>query len=316
MGITVGIPRAMLYYDYFPLWEGFFRGLGADVTVSPPTTARILERGVRAAVNEACLPVKIAFGHVQELDGAADVLFVPRMVSVGRGTYTCPKLLGLPDMIRHGLDLRTPVVDTCVNLRRGRIHFYRTLLDLGRRFSAGPARVWAAYRQGLAAWHRYQARLRAGEIPEAGPFPEEGDGTGELVLGVLGHPYNIYDRVASLNLLDRLRELGARVITAEMLPARTVDLAAAELPKPLFWSGGRRTVGTAFHLAGGVDGLVHLVSFGCGPDSMVGELLERGIRRRGKVPFLLLTVDEHTAEAGLVTRLEAFVDLVRRRNRT
>ena len=58
----------------------------------------------------------------------------------------------------------------------------------------------------------------------------------------------------------------------------------------------------------GIDGIIHLISFGCGPDSLVGELVERRAQRGRGFPFLLLTLDEHSGEAGLTTRLEAFVD--------
>ena len=60
-------------------------------------------------------------------------------------------------------------------------------------------------------------------------------------------------------------------------------------------------------MQGKCRGIIHLISFGCGPDSLVGELVERRARRKG-FPFLLLTLDEHSGETGLLTRLEAFVD--------
>jgi len=62
-----------------------------------------------------------------------------------------------------------------------------------------------------------------------------------------------------------------------------------------------------------VDGFIHVVSFGCGPDSMVGEIAERETRRSSNLPYMALTIDEHTAEGGLLTRLEAFTDMLARR---
>jgi predicted nucleotide-binding protein (sugar kinase/HSP70/actin superfamily) len=56
-------------------------------------------------------------------------------------------------------------------------------------------------------------------------------------------------------------------------------------------------------------------SFGCGPESLVGELLARWVKRRRGIPFMLLTIDEHSGAAGLVTRLEAFTDMLLRREK-
>lgn len=61
-----------------------------------------------------------------------------------------------------------------------------------------------------------------------------------------------------------------------------------------------------------IDGIIYLACFGCGPDSMIGEMAER--YTTGK-PFMLLTIDEHSGEAGMMTRLEAFCDMLRRRRR-
>ncbi|AYO30678.1 hypothetical protein D2962_08620 [Biomaibacter acetigenes] len=59
-----------------------------------------------------------------------------------------------------------------------------------------------------------------------------------------------------------------------------------------------------------IDGIIHVASFGCGPDSLIGELLEHRVMREYKVPFLYLTLDEHSGEAGFDTRLEAFLDIL------
>ncbi len=48
---------------------------------------------------------------------------------------------------------------------------------------------------------------------------------------------------------------------------------------------------------------------------MMIDVIQRAAKALGRVPLAMLTIDEHTGEAGLVTRLEAFVDMVRRRKR-
>ncbi|MFQ6098564.1 MAG: acyl-CoA dehydratase activase, partial [Armatimonadota bacterium] len=59
----VGIPRGLLFNDYFPLFNAFFSELGYEVVVSDPTNAHIVELGVDAVVGEPCFPMKVAHGH-------------------------------------------------------------------------------------------------------------------------------------------------------------------------------------------------------------------------------------------------------------
>ena len=58
-----------------------------------------------------------------------------------------------------------------------------------------------------------------------------------------------------------------------------------------------------------------LTAFGCGPDSLMVERITRYAKRLKK-PLLNLTVDEHTGEAGFITRIEAFTDMLFRKKRT
>lgn len=61
-----------------------------------------------------------------------------------------------------------------------------------------------------------------------------------------------------------------------------------------------------------VDGIIFLTSFSCGPDALTSEIVSQHAHSNG-IPYMLLTVDEHTAEAGFITRLEAFTDMLKRR---
>jgi predicted nucleotide-binding protein (sugar kinase/HSP70/actin superfamily) len=68
-----------------------------------------------------------------------------------------------------------------------------------------------------------------------------------------------------------------------------------------------------YYLAGEVDGIIGVIAFGCGPDSLMIDVVTRAAKRKFNKPLMNITIDEHTAEAGLVTRLEAFVDMLQRR---
>ena len=95
--MLVGIPKGLLYYNYYPFYQRFFTELGAEIIVSPDTNKQILNDGIKYCVDEACLPVKIFHGHVSYLKDKCDVILLPRIIQIRKREYICPKFCGLPD---------------------------------------------------------------------------------------------------------------------------------------------------------------------------------------------------------------------------
>ena len=98
----VGIPKAMLYYTYFPFWYGFFNELGIEVILSDNTTKKTISDGASLVVTETCLPIKVYVGHVLNLiNKGVKNIFVPSIQSIAPKIYNCSKIRGLPDLIRN-----------------------------------------------------------------------------------------------------------------------------------------------------------------------------------------------------------------------
>lgn len=353
MGKKIGIPRGLFYYRYFPLWKTFLEELGAEITVSDTTNKRILDDGVKACVDEACLPVKLFHGHVINLADRVDYIFIPRFTSISKNEYICPEFGGLPDMVRHTLKHLPHLIDTEVNLRKSARNSWSAALETGSYFTRDKALVKRAYTKALWDYRAFRDRARSGELPFSGGdannrgvvFNADKTGRGcascspagckttgcstanystgscgsgsvqgrSLKIAVIGHVYNIYDRYINMDMLDKLKKNGVQTITVEMIDEGEINRNAALLNKPMFWNFGRKAVGSAFHLIGGkeLDGIIYVMSFGCGIDSFVCDLIERKVRRESAIPFIVLTLDEHSGEAGMNTRLEAFIDMIR-----
>ncbi len=298
---TVGIPRGLLYYYYGDVWDGFFRRLGADPVVSPETTQSVIEAG--GCIDEVCLPVKAFFGHARALADKVDLLFLPRVVSAAAGHYSCPKIIGLPDIMRAALPGGPPLVAPTVDLRSSRRSLLHAITGVGETLGRSPLYSLYAWQR---AW-RECCRPNAGAVA--------GDTADRPRIVLVGHPYILYDRQISMDVIGKLAGMGMDVVTPDRADPRAADQAASALPKNIFWHYCRSLAGAALAFLAASpppDGMIFLTSFACGPDSLIGEQLRLQAGRRG-VPFLLLALDEHTAEAGLVTRLEAFTDMLRRR---
>lgn len=84
----------------------------------------------------------------------------------------------------------------------------------------------------------------------------------------------------------------------------------------MYWANEYEMTGGAGHFLqdNNIDGIITINAFGCGPDSIMVERISRAARKFNK-PVLNLSVDEQTGEAGFVTRIEAFTDMLFRKKR-
>ncbi len=324
MAVKVGIPRALLFYLYYPMWQAFFNEIGVQVIPSGRTTKSILDDGIREALADVCVPIKLYYGHVMDLKGKVDYLFIPRVVCLNGKTIYCPKFLGLPDMIKYSIDDLPPIIDVRLDSRQGRFALLKAYSEIGKYFGATKMTAVRAYLKALGLHYHFRRLLNKGWSPPEAMELLRTPGAGEmgvqpkvnLKFAVLGYPYSIYDSFISVNIVKKLRQLGVSVMTAENIhPALLALQRNCDLPKRLFWTLSD-VVLKAAHLLfkqGRVDGVLHLTAFGCGPDSLLNKLIEMEAKKHRNVPFMTLMIDEHTGEAGMATRLEAFVDMVRRR---
>jgi len=317
--IKVGIPRALLYYQYYPMWKTFFEGLGAEVVVSPPTTQAMLASGSSRVVAETCLPVKVFCGHVLALVKECDYIFIPAIRSVKRKIYNCSKFLGLPDMTKAVIPESPPILDIDIDINKGKRKLYQAIYRLGRCFTWNPLRVRKA---AISAW---QAHLKYSQLmsshgltpPQAieGVKPQTPPTTPATV-AVVGHPYLLYDEHINHRLIHRLEEAHYKVLTPEMLTPQQLESAITRLVGRPYWTYEEEVVGAGGHyLKSGTDGVIGIMAFGCGPDSLMMNMVHRQAAKLRTSSFMCLTLEEHTAEAGIVTRLEAFLDMIQRRKK-
>jgi predicted nucleotide-binding protein (sugar kinase/HSP70/actin superfamily) len=311
---VVGIPRGLFYYKYYPLWKSFFEEMGAELAVSPQTNRGILDCGIASCVGEACLPLKAYFGHALALADRADMLFVPRYMSVAPKEFICPKFGGLPDMVKSSLKGLPQLLSPEVNLHDRADGGLRAALEAGRALGAGRVQAKRAYERAVQAYlHNRAAQVGTSLGTEELPQNKAASGSGpegkKLRILLLGHAYTVGDRFINMEIVRKLNSLGAEAVALEHFDGRDLRQAAEPLAKPLFWSYGTEALGSAYLLTARrpVDGVLHLTCFGCGVDSFVGYLFERRVRQGG-IPFATVSLDEHTGEAGLQTRLEAFTD--------
>ncbi|TYQ16455.1 UNVERIFIED_CONTAM: putative nucleotide-binding protein (sugar kinase/HSP70/actin superfamily) [Acetivibrio alkalicellulosi] len=317
----IGIPKCLLYYQYYPLWKVFFEELGAEVILSDNTTKKIMDDGVKLCVDEACLPIKLFYGHVLNIKDKVDYLFIPRLTSVSKNEYICPKFGGLPDMIKHTVKDLPKIIDTEINLRKSKKKAFTTALEIGQFFVSDKTKIKKAFKEAITSYGEYRKKVKQGVIPtdilDKKLSVVKKNDENMLNIAVIGHSYNLYDKYTNMNMIEKLKNNGINVITVDMVDGKIIDEKVKQLNKQMFWYFGRKAIGSAYHFmeTGEIDGIIYLMAFGCGVDSFICDFIERKIRKNSEIPFIVLNIDEHTGEAGMDTRLEAFTDMIRWRYR-
>ncbi|MEK7448931.1 MAG: acyl-CoA dehydratase activase, partial [Planctomycetota bacterium] len=99
----IGIPRILMAFELYPLWQTFFKELGYEVILSSPTNRSLVKKGVEHVVAEPCFPIKTAHGHMLDLlEKKIDYLFLPVMINMPKlsadfdRSYLCPYVQSLP----------------------------------------------------------------------------------------------------------------------------------------------------------------------------------------------------------------------------
>lgn len=324
--MRIGIPRGLFYYHYYPMCKTFFEQLGAEVVVSPPTSKDTLMSGCSRLIAETCLPVKVFCGHVLSLVDKCDYVFIPSIRSIEPKVYSCPKSIGLPDMMRVAVPECPPILDPDIDISNGKRNLYQAIYKLGCAFTRNPFKIKKASEKARQIHQEFQTQMQSQGLttpeviermfPQPGEEPKDNDSNPTITIALIGHPYLVYDEYINHRLASRLREMGVKVLFPEMVGKRELRAAIYELVERPYWTCEDEIIGAGvYYLRGDTDGVISVAPFGCGPDSLMIALLQHYAKRSGK-PFMSLTFDEHTAETGLITRLDAFLDMVRRKKKT
>lgn len=310
---TVGIPRALLYHRYHAMWHTFFESLDRTVVVSEPSDRALLETGAQLSIDECCLASKLYLGHTASLIGHCDALFVPSIDNLDHFQGFCTKFQALPDLVANTFSREKPRIISCeVDKVDTHISEEEAYTDLALRFGATKKEAKAAYRDAVSAQHEAdQEQAHAQEKHLKAAIETEGEDRPLRIL-VAAHPYVIHDPFIGQPIVDMLDEMGACTLFADRYDHERALKKSFEFSETLPWIINREIIGAILCLHETIDGIVLVTAFPCGPDSMTNDALVRCIK--GK-PILSLTVDAQSGTAGLETRLESFVDILRYQQR-
>ncbi|MBI5526733.1 MAG: hypothetical protein HY897_10410 [Deltaproteobacteria bacterium] len=308
---SVGIPRALTTWMYFPLWRTFLSAIGLRPVLGPRNTDEVREAGVRAVPSDYCFPVKVAHGQVATLleRMRCDFVLVPDMIGAEENTKTtnslfCPYVETFGSIAKNGRPEPDRFLAPLIDMRWKE----EGILDeIEKTF--GPATglertaLKAAWREAVAA----QARYRRAMEDEGRKLLSDLERAGGRGIALLGRAYNTVDLDLNLSIPRKLARLDLTVIPSDMLPIRP-DAFEGTFAN-MYWATGQTILSAAKTVAShpNLHG-IFFSNFKCGPDSFILSFVEKIM---GDKPMLTLELDEHGADAGYATRIEAFLDVLR-----
>lgn len=316
----------MSFYNNYPFYYGFFTDLGIKIVLSDITTKETLSKGSSLVVTETCLPIKIYVGHVLNLlDKGIDKIFVPSIQSIAPKIYNCSKIRGLPDLIRNVVKRDFTIIEATLDKSEKNQGLYEFLAEAVKPFGITDMnRIKKASKAGWRTYNNFYIMSKSGmSYQKAMNYALQGkvfieNQTKEypISIALISHGYNILDDRASMKIFDKLEKMDVKVYSSLQLSKEQMDDGILTLGQNIYWANEREMTGAAGHYMkdAKIDGIITLTAFGCGPDSLMIERITRKAKHFNK-PLLNLTVDEQTGEAGFITRLEAFVDMLFRKKR-
>lgn len=324
--MKIGIPRAMSFYNNYPFFYGFFSDLGIEIVLSDRTTKKTLSNGAALVVSETCLPIKVFVGHVLNLlEKGVDKIFVPSFQSIAPKIYNCSKIRGLPDLIRNVVKQDFTLIEATLDKSEKNQGFYEFLAETVAPFGiTDKNKIKKASKVGWKVYNNFMVMTQSGmDYKQAMNYALQGkvfitndNNEYPISVALVSHGYNIYDERTSMKIFDKLKDMDVKVYSSLQLTKEQMEEGINALNQNIYWANEHEMTGCAGHYLkdNKIDGLITMTAFGCGPDSLMIERITRKSNQFNK-PILNLTIDEHTGEAGFITRLEAFVDMLYRKKR-
>ncbi|MDR1929192.1 MAG: acyl-CoA dehydratase activase [Treponema sp.] len=300
---VVAIPRAFSVHTLYPLYSWFFYELGIRTFLS----TEVVHAGVARAESTYCFPAEIAHGAVQDcLDKGADYVLLPHfrdMPSYEDDVHAnfCPITQSLPYYVEKAF----PDVDKkrwlplVVSFKFGEEKALELFTQITGPLGIGEEESSRAFKAALAKQQAcFEAARKLGR--EA---LEEARRAERPVIALLGRPYNAFTAEANMGIPRKFITRGYSVIPFDILPFEDETI----FPN-MYWYYGQQDVKSAALLKKEDNIYVtYITNFSCAPDSFILHYLKWIM---GQKPFLVLELDSHSADAGVDTRVEAFLDII------
>jgi predicted CoA-substrate-specific enzyme activase len=308
----IGFNRSFMVNTYYPLYSTFFAELGFE-SVIPDFPS---QEGIDQKNAAFCYPAELGHGFFHELlhmETPLEFIFLPHFKAVPAlddhtSSQVCPFVQGetfylqatfrekLAEIKSKGTKILTPLLDLTQGLESGK----EALISTAIQMNASRASAEKAFAKALVKQQQcFNEMTEIGEkaIEQLQTDPKQ------IAVVLFSRAYNGFVEEAHMGIPHKIASRGILVIPYDFLM-----FDGYKTKRHMYWGMGQRILKAARlvqkhpQLFG-----TFITNFSCGPDSFLIGYFRDIMHRK---PSLTLELDSHTADAGLETRIEAFLDIV------
>lgn len=313
--LRIGIPRVLNMFENFPFWSALFTNSGIEVVLSGPSTALVLEKGNSTIMSEnICLPAKLVHGHILELiEQKVDRIFYPLVryeedeFEDAINSFNCPVVTGYPDVIKgtidpeiYGIayDIPTVSFNDIGLLKKASVHYLKQL-------GVDAKTIESAFSLAVDSFNNFKKKVRE----EGSKIIAKAKKENKLLIVLAGRPYHL-DPMINQNIPDIISDFGIDVITKDAIGTDEVKkLENVEVLSQ--WGYSNRL----YHVANWTGKnsnarLIHLNSFGCGPDAITMDEVKDILQQYGKTSTLI-RIDEIISTGSVKLRIRSMIESIK-----
>lgn len=296
--MKIGLPKALLYYYYAPLWKAFFNELGVNYIESNDTTSKTLILGKEKSIDESCLALKIYLGHIEELKDKCDYILVPRIYSLVKTEQVCTNFNCLYDLVRNTFP-KIKILNYNIDVKHHKTE-KNAFLKIGKELGFSIIESNNAYNKAKSIEKTYYEN----EEKKA----KEALRSNKTKILLLGHPYILNDNLIGKNIINYLEKNNIAIVYSYQIPKDLIEFNVNKISTKIHFTMNKKLLAAFNYFKDKVDGTIILTAFPCGPDSLSNEMI---IRKRKKHPTISLTFEDLTNNTAVITRLESFLDMLK-----
>lgn len=310
--MKIGIPRALLTYEYPILYTKFFELLGIEVVLSDETNDKIMDDGIKLSVDEACLASKLFLGHVNNLIEKSkkekiDYIFIPRIGFFGKKETVCVKFYALIDICKNIFDFN--FLSLNVDKKTGDNELI-AFIKLGKKLKKSDIEIIKAYIAAKRLQKMYDLRKYTEQVKNL-----EANKNKKIL--IVAHPYIQQDKLLGIPLVEYLKKNNINILYANINSSKVFNnkynkFRYRKISKAIYWRHNKELLNGIVEYKDKVDGVIYLSVFPCGTDSLTNDI---SIRKTNDIPTLNIVLDEQKANAGIITRLESFIDIIEEKSK-
>ncbi len=305
---TIGMQRTLYTLQTSVLWAQFFDKLGCRLVLTPPTNTEISKLGISVASFESCYPIKNSLGHLKFLANNTQYIFIPSMIDMPisketNGGLYCPMVQSNSYIAKTiiKMDKSSTILDPVVHLKYSPDILARQLhKQIGNKLKKSKSDIKKALYHAIEIQNDF---IR--ELHQIGANRIKFRNKNKPIVIVTGRPYNLYDENLNLKIGKNLAKTGINAIPMDFIDTSRSNESDFSF---MYWGLGVKILKTAEYIKKNQNFFgIHLTNFSCGPDSFIEHFYKNIMKNK---PYLILELDEHSATAGIITRLEAYKNII------